>query len=245
MEVILLERVDRLGQMGDVVTVKPGYARNFLLPRKKALRATRENIDSFAGQRKQLEAQNLERRTEAEQVAKTLDGKSAVVIRSAGESGQLYGSVTARNIADAITGGGVTIDRGQIVMERPIKTVGLHRMRVSLHPEVDVTVTINVARSEEEAGQQTKSGRAVTAGSEEEAEAAARAEEETAAEAAAMAAEAFLEQPPEPEEEPETESEEEPEAEADGESKPDDSESPSGDRESASGEAGADEEEKS
>ncbi len=243
MEVILLERVDRLGQMGDVVSVKPGYARNFLLPRKKALRATRENIASFEGQRNQLEAGNLERRAEAEKIAQSLDGKSAVVIRSAGESGQLYGSVTARNIADAITEAGVTINRNQIVMERPIKTVGLHEMRVSLHPEVDVTVTINVARSAEEAGKQAKSGRAVTATSEEEAEAATRADEEAAAEAAAMAAEAFLEQPPEPEEEPEAEAEAGSKAEVD--SEPDDSESRPEAGESGSGDAGAAEDEKS
>ena len=241
MEVILLERIERLGQMGDVVNVKPGYARNFLLPRKKALRATRENMAHFEGDRKQLEAQNLERRSEAEQVAKSLQGKSAVVIRSAGEAGQLYGSVTARNIADAITGGGVSINRNQVVMERPIKSVGLHEMRVSLHPEVDVTVTINVARSAEEAGQQAKTGRAVTATSEEEAEAATRAEADAAAEAAAMAAEAFLEQPPEPE--PEEEPKAEAEAEAD--SKPDGSESQPESGESGSADAGAEEKDKS
>ena len=206
MELILLERIEKLGQMGDVVNVKPGYARNFLLPRKKALRATKENLAHFEVERKQLQASNLERRSEAEKIAGEVDGRSAIIIRNAGETGQLYGSVNARNIAEAITGEGVGISRNQVVMGRPIKSVGLHEMRIVLHPEVSVTVTVNVARSEEEAGRQAKTGRAVTAASEDEAEA-----EAEAAEAAAMAAEAFLEQPPEPEAEPEAEAQ--PEAE--------------------------------
>ncbi len=197
MEVILLERIDKLGLMGDVVNVKPGYARNFLLPRKKALRATKENIASFETDKNQLEAKNLEFRKEAEKVAERLDGMSAIIIRSAGEAGQLYGSVNARNISDAITQGGVTIGRNQVTMDRPIKSVGLHKMTVVLHPEVSVTVNVNVARTEEEAARQAKTGKAVSAAGEEDTD----AEAEAAAEVAAMAAEAFLEQPPEPEEE--------------------------------------------
>jgi large subunit ribosomal protein L9 len=155
-EVILLERVEKLGQMGQVVKVRPGFARNFLLPQKKALRATKENIAYFETRKTQLVAQNLERKGEAEQVAKKLDGVSVVVIRQAGESGQLYGSVTARDIADAVTGAGFTVGRSQIVLEKPIKTLGLHKQRVTLHPEVAVTVTVNVAQSPEEAEMQTK-----------------------------------------------------------------------------------------
>lgn len=187
MEVILLERVERLGQMGDVVRVKPGFARNFLLPRKKALRANKANMALFENQRKQLEAHNLERRQEAEKVAKSLDGMSVVMIRSAGESGQLYGSVSARDISDAVTAQGVTITRSQVVMDRPIKDLGLHAMRVTLHPEVAVTVTVNVARSEEEAKRQAETGRAVST-SEEEARAIAEETEQAlkAAEAAAF-----------------------------------------------------------
>ena len=201
MEVILLERIDKLGLMGDVVNVKPGYARNFLLPRKKALRATKDNIASFEADKHQLEAKNLEFRKEAEKVAERLDGMSAIIIRSAGEAGQLYGSVNARNISDAITQGGVTIGRNQVTMDRPIKSVGLHEMTVVLHPEVSVTVHVNVARTEEEAARQAKTGKAVSAAGEGETEAASEAEAEAAAEVAAMAAEAFLEQPPEPDEE--------------------------------------------
>ncbi len=155
-QVILLERVEKLGQMGQVVDVKPGYARNFLLPQKKALRATKDNLTYFETQRSQLEAQNLARKSEAEQVAKKLDGLSVMVIRQAGESGQLYGSVTARDVADGITEAGFTVGRGQIVLERAIKTLGLHKQRVVLHPEVSVTVTVNVAQSAEEAEMQAK-----------------------------------------------------------------------------------------
>jgi large subunit ribosomal protein L9 len=155
-DVILLERVENLGQMGEVVKVRPGYARNYLLPQKKALRATKENLAYFEKQRTQLEAQNLARRSEAEQVAKKLDGLSVIVIRQAGESGQLYGSVTARDVATAVTEAGFTIGRGQVVQEKAIKTLGLYKQRVVLHPEVSVTVTVNVAQSREEAEMQAK-----------------------------------------------------------------------------------------
>jgi large subunit ribosomal protein L9 len=155
-DVILLERVENLGQMGQVVKVRPGYARNYLLPQKKALRATKENLAYFDKQRAQLEAQNLARRSEAEQVAKKLDGVSVVVIRQAGESGQLYGSVTARDVATAVTEAGFTIGRSQVVQEKAIKTLGLYKQRVVLHPEVSVTVTVNVAQSPEEAEMQAK-----------------------------------------------------------------------------------------
>src|SRR5580658_5835293 len=155
-EVILLERIERLGQMGQVVKVRPGFARNYLLPHKKALRATKENLAYFEKQRGQLEAQNLSRRGEAEHVAKKLDGIAVSVIRQAGESGQLYGSVTARDIADAVTKAGFTIARGQVVLDKAIKTLGLYKQRVVLHPEVSVTVTVNVAQSAEEAEMQSK-----------------------------------------------------------------------------------------
>jgi large subunit ribosomal protein L9 len=155
-DVILLERVENLGQMGQVVKVRPGYARNYLLPQKKALRATKENLAYFEKQRAQLEAQNLARRSEAELVAKKLDGLSVVVIRQAGESGQLYGSVTARDVSTAVTEAGFTIGRGQVVLEKAIKTLGLYKQRVVLHPEVSVTVTVNVAQSAEEAEMQAK-----------------------------------------------------------------------------------------
>src|SRR6266478_7833360 len=155
-DVILLERVEKLGQMGQVVKVRPGYARNYLLPQRKALRATKDNLAYFEKQRGQLEAQNLSRRSEAEQVAKKIEGVSVVVIRQAGESGQLYGSVTARDIADAVTEAGFTVEKRQVVLDRPIKNLGLHQVRVALHPEVSVTVTANVAQSAEEAQMQAK-----------------------------------------------------------------------------------------
>jgi large subunit ribosomal protein L9 len=183
-DVILLERVENLGQMGQVVKVRPGYARNYLLPQKKALRATKENLAYFEKQRAQLEAQNLSRRSEAEQVAKKLDGLSVVVIRQAGESGQLYGSVTARDVATAVTEAGFTIGRGQVVQEKAIKTLGLYKQRVVLHPEVSVAVTVNVAQSREEAEMQAKGVDPVRLAQ----EAAAR-EAAAAAEAAASAPE--------------------------------------------------------
>ncbi|MBU1213403.1 MAG: 50S ribosomal protein L9 [Alphaproteobacteria bacterium] len=154
MHVILLERIGHLGQMGDVVSVKNGYARNFLLPQKKALRATDENKKLFEAQRVQLEANNLERKSEAEQIGEKLSGKSFIAIRQAGDTGQLYGSVSTRDIADAITAGGFSIERRQIVLNTPIKELGVHNVAVNLHPEVQVTVAINVARTADEAERQ-------------------------------------------------------------------------------------------
>ena len=151
MEVILLEHVEKLGHMGDVVRVKDGFARNFLLPQRKAIRSTKENSERFESERGQLEAVNLERRTEAASVAKKLDGLTVTVIRQAGESGQLYGSVTSRDVAELVTEAGFTVGRGQIRLDQPIKALGLHKLRVALHPEVDATVTVNVAKSDEEA----------------------------------------------------------------------------------------------
>jgi len=156
MDVILLQRIGRLGQMGDVVTVKDGYARNFLLPQKKALRATEENRARFETERAQLEANNLELKKEAEAVAEKLDGKIFVAIRSAGDTGQLYGSVSTRDVAEVVTAGGFTIERRQVVLDRPIKTLGLHETSVALHPEVTVKVILNVARSEDEAERQSR-----------------------------------------------------------------------------------------
>jgi large subunit ribosomal protein L9 len=156
MQIILLERIGRLGQMGDVVNVKDGYARNFLLPQKKALRATEENLARFEKERTQLEARDLELKKEAEAVAAKLAGQSFLAIRQAGDTGQLYGSVTTRDIAEVVTAGGFSIDRRQIVLDRPIKTLGLHPIRVALHPEVIVQVTLNVARSEDEAERQAR-----------------------------------------------------------------------------------------
>jgi large subunit ribosomal protein L9 len=155
-ELILLERVEKLGQMGQLVKVKPGFARNYLLPQKKAMRATKENLAFFETQRAQLEANNLQRRTEATEVGGKLEGVTVVIIRQAGESGQLYGSVSARDIADAVTAAGFTIERHQVVLDRPIKSLGLHPVRVVLHPEVSVTVNANVAQSAEEAEMQAK-----------------------------------------------------------------------------------------
>lgn len=184
MEVILLERIERLGQMGDVVRVKPGFARNYLLPQKKALRATDANRKLFEAQRAQLEAVNLERRTEAEAVARKLDGLAVVIVRQASESDQLYGSVTVRDIAQAITTAGFTVESKQVQLARPIKLVGLHPVTVRLHPEVGAAVTVNVARSEEEAAMQARGERPSAAREEEEAP---EAETEAAAEEPAAA----------------------------------------------------------
>jgi large subunit ribosomal protein L9 len=162
MEVILLERIEKLGQMGDVVRVKDGYARNYLLPKAKALRATKANLARFETERVQLEARNLEMKKEAAAVGQKLDGKSFVIIRQAGDTGQLYGSVSTRDIADQVVAGGTTIVRGQVILDRPIKSLGLHPIRVSLHPEVAVTITINVARTADEAVRQAR-GEDVTA----------------------------------------------------------------------------------
>ena len=149
MELILLERVENLGQMGDVVTVKSGYARNFLLPQRKALRANEENRKRFEVQRADLEARNLERKKEAEQVAVKLDGRSFVVIRQASETGLLYGSVSTRDIAETASDDGVQVERSQVRLDKPIKSLGIFPVRVRLHPEVDATIEINIARSEE------------------------------------------------------------------------------------------------
>jgi large subunit ribosomal protein L9 len=158
MDVILLQRIEKLGQMGEVVKVKAGFARNYLLPQKKALRATDANRARFEKQRAQLEAINLSRRQEAEKISGKVDGLTVVIIRQAGETGHLYGSVSPRDVAAAVVAGGVTIDRAQVLLDRPIKMLGLHPVRVALHPEVVVTVTANVAKSEEEAEIQKKAG---------------------------------------------------------------------------------------
>ncbi len=151
MQVILLERVAKLGQMGEVVDVKPGYARNYLLPQGKALTASQANIAVFEAQKAQLEARNLETKKEAEALAEKLDGEQFIVIRSASDSGALYGSVTPRDAAEAATAAGFTVDKKQVALASPIKELGLHAVHVLLHPEVDVTINLNVARSEEEA----------------------------------------------------------------------------------------------
>jgi large subunit ribosomal protein L9 len=156
MQVILLERVEKLGQMGDEVRVKDGFARNYLLPKKKALRATKANREYFAGQKAQLEARNLERKSEAEKIAKKLEGKVFMLLRQAGDRGQLYGSVSPRDIADIITEAGFTVSRTQVPLDKAIKTIGMIPLAVVLHPEVRVHVTINVARTEDEAERQAR-----------------------------------------------------------------------------------------
>jgi large subunit ribosomal protein L9 len=156
MEVILLERIARLGQMGDVVRVKNGYARNFLLPQGKALRSNAESRKRFEREKVQLEARNLEARKEAEGVASKLEGQSFIVIRQAGETGQLYGSVATRDIAETVSTGGFSIERRQVRLDRAIKTIGLHEVKITLHPEVEVPITINVARSTDEAERQAR-----------------------------------------------------------------------------------------
>ena len=168
MQVILLERVDKLGQMGDVVNVKPGFARNFLLPKGKALRATEENINHFDTQKAQMEAQNLERKSEALAVSTKMDGATVILVRQAGEAGQLYGSVNSRDIAQALRDHGFNISRNQVRLDQPIKSLGLHNVSVTLHPEVSITVTANVARSEDEAQTQAETGRALLSREEEE-----------------------------------------------------------------------------
>lgn len=156
MQVILLERVEKLGQMGEVVKVKDGFARNFLLPLKKALRATKDNISRFEGQKAQLEARNLSLKKEGEGVATKLDKQTFVILRQAGDTGMLYGSVSTRDISDAITAGGVTVSRNQVVLDKAIKMLGLHPIKMQLHPEVRVSVTMNVARTVEEADRQAR-----------------------------------------------------------------------------------------
>jgi large subunit ribosomal protein L9 len=200
MQVILLERIGRLGQMGDVVTVKDGFARNYLLPQGKALRATDANRKRFERDRAQLEARDLELKSEAQAVSTKLDGQSFIVIRQAGDSGQLYGSVSTRDIAAAITEGGFSIERRQVMLDRPIKALGLHEIRISLHAEVSPRVTINVARSADEAARQAR-GEDVTR---------AMTEAEEDAEAARVAAAALFEEgaPAELADEAETQTEE-------------------------------------
>ena len=159
MEVILLERIEKLGQMGDVVNVKPGYARNYLLPRKKALRASEASRAVFQEQRAQLEAENLKNRQEAEGIATEVNGRTIIIVRQASDSDQLYGSVTTRDIANGITESGVTIARRQVILPNPIKTVGMHSVRIDLHPEVTTEIVANIARSEEEAEMQARGER--------------------------------------------------------------------------------------
>jgi large subunit ribosomal protein L9 len=159
MEVILLERIEKLGQMGDVVNVKPGYARNYLLPHKKALRASESSRAIFQEQRAQLEADNLKNRQEAERIAADVNGRTIIIVRQASDSDQLYGSVTTRDIANGITESGVTIDRRQVILPNPIKTVGMHPVRIDLHPEVTTEIIANIARSQEEAEMQARGER--------------------------------------------------------------------------------------
>ena len=185
MQIILLERIGRLGQMGDVVTVKDGFARNFLLPQGKALRATEANRKRFERDRAQLEARDLELKSEAQVVQGKLGGKSFIVIRQAGDTGQLYGSVSTRDIAAAVTEGGFSIERRQVMLDRPIKTLGLHEVRVQLHAEVEPRITVNVARSPDEAARQAR-------GEDVSSKAMSEAEEE--AEAAKVAAAALFEE---------------------------------------------------
>lgn len=181
MQVILMEKVANLGNLGDVVKVKDGFARNFLLPKGKALRATKANKERFEGMRNDLEAKNLENRSEAKKVADKLDGQTFVALRQASESGQLYGSVSARDIADLVTAGGFSISRSQVALNAPIKMIGQHKVEIALHPEVEVNVTVIVARNAEEA-ERVKRGEDITVSRE--------AQEER--EAAAAAAEAFF-----------------------------------------------------
>ena len=186
MEVILLQRVAKLGQMGEVVRVKDGFARNFLLPQGKALRATKDNRSKFEGMKAQLEASNLELKKDADVVAAKLNGQSFIVVRQASDVGHLFGSVSARDIASILTDGGFTVERNQIQLQMPIKSIGLHKVPVALHPEVEVTITINVARNADEAERQAR-GENVTQ----------RREETDAAELAAAEAAAFFEKPEE------------------------------------------------
>lgn len=163
MQVILLERVESLGVIGDEVKVRDGYARNFLLPQKKALRATEANRKSFEARRAEIEARNAEAKAAAEKASANVDGKSYVLIRQAGEAGQLYGSVSSRDIADEIVKSGAKIDRNAVVLDKPIKTIGLHNVRVRLHAEVYASVTVNVARSADEAERQAKGENVIAA----------------------------------------------------------------------------------
>ncbi|MBH66898.1 MAG: 50S ribosomal protein L9 [Rhodospirillaceae bacterium] len=161
MEVILLERIEKLGQMGDVVSVKSGFARNYLLPQNKALRNTKQNLEHFESQKAQLEADNLTRKAEAEKIAEKLQGLNVTIIRAAGETGQLYGSVTGRDIAKAVSESGFKVDKNQIVLDRALKALGLESIRIILHPEISVRITANIARNIEEASQQSILGHAI------------------------------------------------------------------------------------
>jgi large subunit ribosomal protein L9 len=172
MKVVLLERVERLGVIGDVVSVKDGFARNFLLPRQKALRATSSNLKVFEGQRAEIEARNQRNREAAERVAADLDGTVYIIIRQSGESGQLYGSVSGRDVADAVVSEGRKVERSQIVLDRPIKTLGLHEVTVRLHPEVTALIKVNVARSMDEAERQGRGENIIAAQFDEERQAA-------------------------------------------------------------------------
>jgi large subunit ribosomal protein L9 len=167
MKVILLERVERLGALGDVVSVKDGFARNFLLPRSKALRATSANLKVFEGRRTEIESGNAKARDAAAKSGQKLDGSSYVMIRQAGESGHLYGSVAARDVADAVNVAGGKVERAMIILDKPIKTLGIHAVKVRLHPEVNVTVNINIARSQDEAERQAKGENVIRADFEE------------------------------------------------------------------------------
>ena len=191
MEVILLERVAKLGQMGEVVRVKDGYARNFLLPKGKALRATDANRERFNTMKVDLEARNLEQKGEASKVGEKLDGKNFIVLRQASETGQLYGSVSTRDLATLLSEAGFTMNRAQIALNAPIKTIGMHKVPISLHPEVEVSVTVNVARNAEEAERQAR-GEDVTIRRE--------GRDEPEEKAAPVAAETFFEQAPETDE---------------------------------------------
>jgi large subunit ribosomal protein L9 len=162
MKVILLERVERLGALGDVVSVRDGFARNFLLPRSKALRANSANLKTFEAQRAEIEARNDKAREAAGKAGEGLDGKSYILIRQAGESGQLYGSVSGRDVADAVNAEGGKIDRSMVVLDKPIKTLGVHEIKVKLHAEVTVTVSINIARSQDEAERQARGENVIT-----------------------------------------------------------------------------------
>jgi large subunit ribosomal protein L9 len=183
-EIILLERVDKLGAMGDVVNVKPGFARNYLLPQEKALRATKANLARFEAEREYLEARNAENRDKAVDAGKGVDGSSVIVIRNAGDTGQLYGSVSARDIAESLEDKGVK--RNMVVLEQPIKALGLHEVKVRLHPEVTVSVTVNVARTEDEAERQAKGEDVIATQAAEEAADLREANAERAANAVSM-----------------------------------------------------------
>lgn len=182
MQVILLERIEKLGQMGDVVNVKPGFARNFLLPQQKALRATKENMSSFEKQKANLESDNAQRRDSASTDSEKLEGLFVALIRQAGDAGQLYGSVSARDIATKVSTSDIPVDKRMVKLSQPIKALGLYPVRIDLHPEVSVTVTANVARSAEEAAMQEKTGHAVVRSDEDEAPQAASEDVEAEAE---------------------------------------------------------------